>query len=96
MWHMNKNMPLNKKSWRGSSLSITAKYKFYFTNASINLSAVCWDVKCWVEVSSAAKLNLYSDTMLYYVTLTNIRQGVQRDKRVELHMMNNFIKSNFI
>ena len=60
--------------WGSFNLSITAKNKLYFSNASVNLSAVK-DDECWVEVSSAAELNFYSDNILHYVLLTNIKQG---------------------
>ena len=33
------------------------------------------DDECGVEVSSAAELNFYSDNILHYVLLTNIKQG---------------------
>ena len=33
--------------------------------------------------------------MLYCVSLTNKRQGVKQDTRVQLQVMDNFIKSNF-
>ena len=68
-------LPSNKKCWEGSNLSITDKYKFYFTNVSINLSAVPVLEMLSVEVKyvPAAELNFYSDTMLYYPSLTNIR-----------------------
>ena len=71
-------LPSNKKCWGGSNLSITDKYKFYFTNASINFSAVLALEMLSVEVRflPAAELNFYSDTMLYYASLTKIKQGV--------------------
>ena len=33
--------------------------------------------------------------MLYYVSLTNMRQGVKQGKRVQLQAMNNLIKFKF-
>ena len=43
----------------------------------------------------AAELNIYTDTILYYVSLPNIRQGVKQGKRVQLQAMNNLIKFKF-
>ena len=34
--------------------------------------------------------------MLYYVSLTNMRQGVKQGKRVQFQVMNNFLKLKFI
>ena len=42
-----------------------------------------------------AELNFYFDTMLHYVSLTNIRQGVKKDARVQLQVINNLIKLRF-
>ena len=49
-----------------------------------------------VRFLPAAELNIYTDTMLYYVSLTNMRQGVKQGKRVQLQAMNNLIKFKFI
>ena len=69
-------LPLNKKCWRGLNLSITNKYKFYFINASINLSAVpaLEMLSVGVRFLPAAELNFYSDTMLHYASLCAINQ----------------------
>lgn len=74
-------MPSNKKCWGGSYLSITAKYKFYFTNVSIKLSVVGQDVACRPKVSWAAELNFHFEIMLYYALLTNTRPRVKQDTR---------------
>ena len=44
----------------------------------------------------ASELNFYSYTMLHYVSLTNIKQGVNQETRVQLQVINNLIKSKFI
>ena len=87
-----------KRFGGGSNLSITDKHKFYFTNVSVNLSDVPALEMLSVELRflPAAELNFYSDTMLYYASLTNIRQGVKQDTRVQLQVMNNLIKLKFI
>ena len=48
-----------------------------------------------VRFLPAAELNIYTDTILYYVSLPNIRQGVKQGKRVQLQAMNNLIKFKF-
>ena len=49
--------------YRGSNLSITDKYNFYFTNASWVPSLEILSLK--LRFLAAAELNFYSDTMLY-------------------------------
>ena len=48
-----------------------------------------------VRFLPAAELNIYTGTILYYVSLPNIRQGVKQGKRVQLQAMNNLIKFKF-
>ena len=49
-----------------------------------------------VRFLPAAEPNFCSDTMLYYVSLTNVRLGVKQDTRVQLQVMNNLTKLMFI
>ena len=45
---------------------------------------------------AAAELNFYSDNMLYWVSLINIKEKAKQDPRVQLQVMNNLIKLKFI
>ena len=55
-------LPSYKKCWGGSNLSISDKYKFYFTNLSDIPTLEMLNVE--VRFLPAAELNFYSDTML--------------------------------
>ena len=54
------------KCWGNSDLSITAKHKFYFANARIDVNVVLWDVECWLDISSTEifKLLLWHHVIL--------------------------------
>ena len=59
-------------------------------NTNFTLPMLAW-VSIF-EISSVAELNLYFNMMLYYVSLTNIRQGVKQDTRVQLQVMYHYVK----
>ena len=52
--------------------------------------------KAILVVKYTKEMFLTPNPLLYYVSLTNKRQGVKQDTRVQLQVMNNLIKLKFI